>query len=1088
GEIDPLEAEVAAHEAFGEERARFFTGRAGHLERIAGDIEGRSSHPLVVWGQSGSGKSALLAKAAQQAEEEQLPGPAAGRASVIGWARRLLRPSEAQGPEEARPQPEVIYRFIGATPTSSNGRMLLEGLCRQISRRYGADEDEIPLEYSDLVRAFPQRLALATAERPLILFLDGLDQLSDAHDARALAWLPERLPDHVHLVVSTLPGGCKSALEAKLPPERLLELAPMPQGEADELLDLWLKEAGRTLQPEQRQHVLARFAQCPRPLYLKLAFEEARRWRSYDGLPAGAGEAPGLSPDIDGVIRDLLARLSSAANHGPLLVSRSLGYLAAARNGLTEDELLDVLARDVEVYAWFLRSLFHTPPDLLRRVRAYLQQERQEGVSDEAAETWLEAVRREEDGGRLRGFLSSVLTQEGGLRLPVVLWSRLYADLEPYLTQRAADGTSLLGFYHRQVRQVTRAEYLDQDARVDRHQALASYFGGQELEIDRADERLPNQRKLSELPYQQVGGRLAGQLVDTIADYRFLATKIASQGVHQAIDDYRRALRSGLFAADQGPESRYSGLDTIHRTLLLASYVIHKDPAQLPSQLLGRLETEHKNPIVRRLLADAVEVAERPWIRSLKPGLISPFGAVHRSFHGHTGEVMDVAVTPDGRQIVSASLDNTLKVCNLENGLELHTLAGHSKGVQRVALTPDGKRAVSASWDHTLKVWNLATGRRLRTLAGHDERVLSVAISPDNGWIFSGDWLGQVKAWHLESGRERRSYQIHDGPIWSIAVSPDGARCASGSEDRTVKVWEPGTGRVQRTLDGHGDKVFGVAFSCDGRRIVSGSWDGQIRVWDAGNGTLIRKLNGLGGNVWSVAVTPDDRQVLGGLSNGLIRVWDIESGQLLRSLEGHTNWVSAVVPVPEGNRIVSGSFDFSVIVWDLDRQVTWEEPSGDEELAPPVDHGVVTGVGIAGDGRRAFATHYNGALLEWDLETGARTGGRPTHFLDKGGSKIDASGRFLVQVRQRTPLKVRELDDLERIKPFFQFPLYRPNQDQITSFAISPDRRRFLFGTRNGTLVVLDLTREQEGLYGRYARLLEAKVHDGRINAIAVTP
>ena len=228
---DPLETEIEAHETFGIERSLHFTGRADMLRDIEHYIRGSDRNPLVVQGVSGTGKSALMARAAQRVESNHGGG-------------------------------EVVFRFIGATPRSSDPRALLEDLCRQISKSYGADESGIPSDYLELVREFPARLALATAGKPLILFLDALDQLADTGDARRLNWLPAELPPHVRLIVSTLPGDCLAAFESKLPKGRLIELGPMPSEEAEELLDLWLQEAGRTVQPHRRKEVLDKFDGC----------------------------------------------------------------------------------------------------------------------------------------------------------------------------------------------------------------------------------------------------------------------------------------------------------------------------------------------------------------------------------------------------------------------------------------------------------------------------------------------------------------------------------------------------------------------------------------------------------------------------------------------------------------------------------------------------------------------------------------------------------------------------------------------------------------------------------------------------------
>ncbi len=86
-------------------------------------------------------------------------------------------------------------------------------------------------------------------------------------------------------------------------------------------------------------------------------------------------------------------------------------------------------------------------------------------------------------------------------------------------------------------------------------------------------------------------------------------------------------------------------------------------------------------------------------------------GRTLRTLQGHAGSVNAVAITPDGKRVVSASSDNTLKVWEPETGTLLRTLEGHAGSVNAVAITPDGKRAVSASSDTTLKVWELGDRR-----------------------------------------------------------------------------------------------------------------------------------------------------------------------------------------------------------------------------------------------------------------------------------------------------------------------------------------------------------------------------------------
>ncbi len=72
---------------------------------------------------------------------------------------------------------------------------------------------------------------------------------------------------------------------------------------------------------------------------------------------------------------------------------------------------------------------------------------------------------------------------------------------------------------------------------------------------------------------------------------------------------------------------------------------------------------------------------------------------------------MSVAFSPDGKRIVSASDDGTLKVWDSDTGSETFTLRGHTAGVGSVAFSPDGKHIVSGSQDRTLKVWDARHGQ-----------------------------------------------------------------------------------------------------------------------------------------------------------------------------------------------------------------------------------------------------------------------------------------------------------------------------------------------------------------------------------------
>ena len=204
-----------------------------------------------------------------------------------------------------------------------------------------------------------------------------------------------------------------------------------------------------------------------------------------------------------------------------------------------------------------------------------------------------------------------------------------------------------------------------------------------------------------------------------------------------------------------------------------------------------------------------------------------------RSLEGHTDWVNAVAVSPDGRFIVSGSWDNTVKVWEAESGHLLRSLEGHTDRVRAVAVSLDGRFIVSGSSDRTVKVWEAESGRLLRSLEGHTGWVnaVAVAVSPDGRFIVSGSEDRTVKVWELESGRLLRSLEGHTGGVNAVAVSPDGRFIVSGSDDRTIRAWEPES-RESRVLFWNDAVILSLALSRDGRLLACGDAAGRVWMFD----------------------------------------------------------------------------------------------------------------------------------------------------------------------------------------------------------------------------------------------------------------
>jgi WD40 repeat protein len=127
---------------------------------------------------------------------------------------------------------------------------------------------------------------------------------------------------------------------------------------------------------------------------------------------------------------------------------------------------------------------------------------------------------------------------------------------------------------------------------------------------------------------------------------------------------------------------------------------------------------------------------------------------------------------------------------DVRDGSELALLAGHSAGVYSCVTSPDGRRILSASHDQTLRIWDAASAKMLRTLSGHTSAVTACAVSPDGRWIVSAGKDGTLKTWDLASGEEGCTLRGHASAVGGCAVCPDGQRIVSVSEDGMLRVWD----------------------------------------------------------------------------------------------------------------------------------------------------------------------------------------------------------------------------------------------------------------------------------------------------------
>ncbi len=196
---------------------------------------------------------------------------------------------------------------------------------------------------------------------------------------------------------------------------------------------------------------------------------------------------------------------------------------------------------------------------------------------------------------------------------------------------------------------------------------------------------------------------------------------------------------------------------------------------------------------------------------------------------GQEDSVMQVVWLGDSR-IASASLDHSVSIWSLPDGMVARELRGHSRGVTGLCWLKEQKILVSTGIDQSLRVWNLMTGDLMRSLAMHTARVHAVALRPTD--------LGLPMI-------------------------------ASASDDKTVRLWQPTIGRMVRFIKLNA-KPLDIAW-LDATRIVASCTDGQVYLIDSQTVEVIDVFPAIDGWAYALAVHPTDGSVAVGGSDGQLR-------------------------------------------------------------------------------------------------------------------------------------------------------------------------------------------------------------------------
>ena len=690
-------------------------------------------------------------------------------------------------------------------------------------------------------------------------------------------------------------------LQGILPGSCLKEVPPIPLSDAGIILDSWLKGAKRSLTAEQKQTVLDAFQKCPLPLYLKLAFDEACRWKSYTPSTGTA-----LAPTVRDIINALFERVERV--HGKILVTHALGYVTASKNGLTEPELEDLLSLDDEV---------------LNDVYQY----------------WTPPVRR----------------------LPPLLWIRIRAEIRDYLTDRGADGTRVMSWYHRQFIEVAREQYLSPEQATKIHKNMSEYFlgkwsdgvkkpyvnkEGKEVFMDRLVTKQPlmfdanddkpifNHRKLSELPYHLLKSRQIEYLKnEALCNFEFVLAKLRATSLEAVLDDLAAA--TDAFPVDQD-------LPELEKVLQLSAVALRTDSRQLGTQLLSRLLshlTKDEEHIAIKTMLQQVYASSVPCLIPSRTCLTAPGGAL----------VSSIAVSEAGLHCGAFSCDNKTGYVGTttSSGLEIDVVnIRNGKHLRKLTLN---EPEMASTW--AMHASELNNGRLL--LTGSQKIFL---LDTDTGQVVQ----------EFEALKKESRYP----PMPPVTFSDSESRLVAITDDG-LKIWTVADGKLVYSIDVgkvNKDGQYGTVDALGHLAVYSIGGNKSFKVLDVKTGLQMREVEVHKGNdssfVQELKIAAGDKVVVLSSNLNALRLYNINTGDFIREIsEFSINKGLHRLQLTSDRKTVLSVANFEVMITDLETGYV-RKTLKSKSFGTFVVH---TGL-YCRDGRYAFSFGHDNILRIYDLK------------------------------------------------------------------------------------------------------------------------
>ncbi|CAH1780311.1 unnamed protein product [Owenia fusiformis] len=840
-----------------------FQGQNELLSKLQSYVEKGSevNTPFLLAGQTGSGKSTMAAMLADTCH------------TVTGWDKCA-----------------VVLRFINLSPETATMEQVARSICEQLYRLAGLSISKASKSLEEHKRTLPSLLSKASSFVPILIILDGLDQVRD-YGSDSINWIPSELPENVRLVItlessSNMLASLKNHLGKNLQEENVPNLS---SAASVEILDRALKLKKRKLVPEQRK-LIDIFQEGGNPLHATMLANMACKLNSFMPLDE-INVKNNVKEQVVCFFDDL------EQQYGVEAIGVLIGYLTAAKFGLSGIEIRDLLSCDL--------------------------------------------------------LIQTMYSDEGQGHAPELLWAQVRNEILPYLHDRPVDNKCLYTWKYAIFNQVAHQRYLSDDSKLSSiHSAMLDYFTGknsndnqmilpQEIKISH---NLYNTRRLELEPYHAFYTNQASYADKYMFNIDWLHDKLKACDTYSVLEDFKLELSRNPDNAD---------LKCLYDIIQVSAHALNSDGAQLLSQVYTRTMNNKVSdyPRIKALVNMALKPplpillptrycltptdTDQPFLT----GLYRVKGDKNHmvSLHESTQELKvwgvaneDVVRTLTGvtapRDFCAIDTHTVCILCNRElvvYNIDEGTFMSKLKGVLNVKMPYYGMHnmdhVVSLSRNRMyVNIMNIHTGDMAATFkVGEDRFLNSLNVSGNGQFCVCGDETQKpfpLLVWNLNDRKLIHDIRIpqHEFLTQMCGITADGhfVVCVAKELDdlspNFIVVYDLTTGQLFKKWKPECDTTC-VAIHGKANFIVNAVKNGDVMVWDMVSGVCLHHmLGGHSGGPDKIFLSDNGLRAVTYDSTGAdmsVHLWDLEKGVSLGAFTSDDT-VTACQITADGSKVV----------------------------------------------------------------------------------------------------------------------------------------------------------------------------------------